>query len=75
MIKGLQSYCIPQLLFNIYIWKYICLRNWTKKCKPMEDPVNLHRLLFTDDQVIITQDNNDATYVTQKLVKEYKKWD
>jgi hypothetical protein len=35
---------------------------------------HLYNLLFVDNQVIITQDTEDAEYMLRKLVEEYMKW-
>ena len=32
----------------------------------------LHNLLFVDDQVIITRDNDNAAYLTRELMEERK---
>ena len=55
-----------------------CLRTCAKKCQVIENQTQdnnyLHNLLFADDQVIITQDTDDAPYMTRKLNEEYGKW-
>jgi hypothetical protein len=41
---------------------------------PINQDYNLYNLLFADDQVIISQDTEDAEYMLRKLVEEYMKW-
>jgi hypothetical protein len=75
--KGLlQGCCMSPTLFKIYI--DTILKRWSQKCHTVGLPINqdyhLYNLLFADDQVIITQDTEDAEYMLRKLVEEYKKW-
>lgn len=41
---------------------------------PLNDEETLYTLCFADDQVLIAQDQDDAEYMTRKLVAEYRKW-
>lgn len=56
----------------------MALQNWTRKCRYMGIQIHpdyyLYNLLFADDQVIITEDTDDASYMLRKLVEEYKIW-
>jgi hypothetical protein len=75
--KGLlQGCCISPTLFKIYI--DTSLRRWSQKCRTMGLLINqdyhLYNLLFADNQMIITQDTEDAEYMLRKLVEEYMKW-
>jgi hypothetical protein len=42
---------------------------------PINQDCHLNNLLFADDQVIITQDTEDAEYMLRELVEEYMKWE
>lgn len=75
--KGLLQGCpMSPTLFKIYI--DISLRIWSRKCKRMglevSEEIYLNHLLFADDQVIITQDGEDANYVCRQLSMEYQRW-
>lgn len=74
--KGLlQGCCMSPTLFKIYI--DICLKSWNKSCGLMGIPINdkhLYHLLFADDQVIIAQDEEDASYLLRKVAEQYKQW-
>jgi hypothetical protein len=41
---------------------------------PINQDYHLYNLLFTDDQVIIAQDIEDADDMLRKLLEEYMKW-
>ena len=75
--KGLILCCpLSSIFFKVYM--DVCLREWIKKCNKMgielkEGKFLLH-LLFADDQVVITQDGEDANYVCNKPYKEYRKY-
>lgn len=74
--KGLKQGCgLSPTLFKIYMEK--ALNNWNRKCRGMGIEIgrqNMHSLLFADDQVVITQDIEDAQYMTRKLIEEFNKW-
>lgn len=75
--KGLkQGCCLSPTLFKIYL-EHV-LKEWKRKCAGMGVPLNdqetLFTLCFADDQVVISQDHDDAEYMTRKLVEEYRKW-
>jgi len=74
--KGLkQGCCLSPTLFKIYIQK--ALSTWMKKCHKMGIEIGnscLYTLLFADDQVVIANDEEDITYMTRKLIDEYRGW-
>lgn len=74
--KGLkQGCCISPTLFNIYIAE--ALSNWKRKCCNMGIQIGdskLYTLLFADDQIVIAEDEDDASYMTRKLKEEFLKW-
>nr|XP_018898501.1 PREDICTED: uncharacterized protein LOC109031450 [Bemisia tabaci] len=41
---------------------------------PLEDGGTLYTLCFADDQVVVAQDEEDADYMTRKLVEENRIW-
>ena len=41
---------------------------------PLNDNTTLYTLCFADDQIVIAQDHEDLSYMTRKLIEEYKKW-
>ena len=75
--KGLkQGCCLSPTLFKIYL--ETALKEWKRKCAnmgvPLEDGGTLYTLCFADDQVVVAQDEEDADYMTRKLVEEYRLW-
>lgn len=51
------------------------LKVWKRKCRSMGNPVGdeeLFILLFADDQIQITQDEDNISYMVRKLIEEYK---
>lgn len=75
--KGLkQGCCLSPTLFKIYLER--ALKVWKRKCNgmgiPLNDDTTLYTLCFADDQVIVAQDQEDLTYMTRKLIEEYKNW-
>lgn len=74
--KGLrQGCCLSPTLFKIYM--NVVLSNWSRKCSKMgiqlEDG-HLYTLLFADDQVVLAEDEDDASYMVRKLIEEYDDW-
>lgn len=76
LTKGLKQGCtLSPMLFNIYIDQ--ALEIWYKKCAGMGFVIGdntLHSLLFADDQVIFSQDEEDMEYMVRKIDEEYRKW-
>lgn len=74
--KGLKQGCgLSPILFNIYLEQ--ALHTWYKKCSGMGIEIgddNLHSLLYADDQILITQDEEDNEYMLRKLKEEYNRW-
>lgn len=68
--KGLkQGCCMSPILLNIYLDQ--ALYNCYRKCVGMGIPVGLFTLSFADDQIALTQDQEDMGYIIRKL-KEYE---
>jgi hypothetical protein len=63
-------------LFKVYL--DIVLMEWSRKYKLMGLKIGkdcyIHNLLFTDDQMVITQEVEDANCVGRKIEEEYEKW-
>lgn len=74
--KGLRQRCsIAPLLFKIYIEE--SLKKWKRRCRGMGLPIDdfmLYTLFFADDQVLITGDRDDASYMLRALKKEFKEF-
>ena len=75
--KGLkQGCCLSPTLFKVYLEEV--LKEWKRCCSgmgvPLREDGTLYTLCFADDQVVIAQDEEDANYMTRKLVEVYRKW-
>ena len=74
--KGVkQGSCLSPTLFKIYL--YNALKQWTRKCSPMGiwvEDTPIYTMLFADDQVVFAEDQQDMTYMLNKLTEEYRKW-
>lgn len=74
--KGLRQGCtLAPLLFKIYLEG--ALKAWKRKCGSMGVPVGdkvIFTLLFADDQVVLSTDQDDLNYMLRKLKEEYEKW-
>ena len=74
--KGVkQGSCLSPALFKIYLNSV--LKQWKKKCSPMGiwvKDTHLYTILFADDQVVLAEDQQDLTYMINKLTEEYDKW-
>ena len=74
--KGPREGCsLSPTLFKIYIPN--ASENWQKKCAKMGleiQDMTIYTMLFSDDQLLITQDYEDLEYMTKKLINEYELW-
>ena len=75
--KGLkQGCCLSPTLFKVYLEEV--LKEWKRCCSgmgvPLREDGTLYTLCFADDQMVIAQDEEDANYMTRKLVEVYRKW-
>ena len=74
--KGLRQGCaMAPTPFKIYIER--ALASSRTKCLGLGVPIDndiLYTLLFTNDQVIITGEKNNAIYMLIKLKVEFDKW-
>lgn len=74
--KGVkQGCCISPTLFKIYL--SAALEKWSRKCSSMGIWLNdspVYTILFADDQVVMAEDQQDMTYMLNKLIEEYTKW-
>lgn len=74
--KGVkQGCCLSPTLFKIYL--HAALKKWVRKCSPMGvwvDDRPIFTILFADDQIVIAEDQQDMTYMLNKLVEEYNEW-
>lgn len=72
--KGLrQGCCLSPSLFKIYLDRALVM--WVEKCKNMGLRVGgdtLFTLFFTDDQIIMAEDEEDLGYMVRKLKEEYE---
>lgn len=37
--------------------------------------VRVYTILFADDQIVLAEDQQDMTYMLNKLTEEFKKWE
>ena len=74
--KGLRQGCVlAPTLFKLYL--EASLVSWRRKCSNMDIQIGneiLYTLLFADDQVLIAEDEDDASYMVRKLKEKNVKW-
>lgn len=64
-----QGCCLSPTLFKMYLSSV--LRKWSQQCKYMGVQIEaefVYTLPFADDQVLLAQDEDDASYMMGKLI-------
>ena len=76
-MKGLKQGCsMSPTLFKIYVQE--ALNQWCKKCSRMGIEMgesNFYTMLFADDQIILANYEDEITYLMEKLLEKFKKWE